>query len=252
VNAFKTDANGLPLLDTFNETDVTSDQGLTATDPFVPYAGNLDPRLDWTVGRRGIPFLDWGPHPGRAWIRDQNFGGPYTPIKNSFYKAENGTLSNTADWVTGANANNYRAVRFADILLLRAEVAVEENDLILALDLVNQVRNRADNCVVTLPDGTPAANYVVKPYRAFPDQAYARKAVRFERRLELAMEGHRFFDLVRWGIAAETLNAYLAKESAKRSYLNGVTFEKGKDEYFPIPQTQIDIMGSDVLKQNPL
>lgn len=247
VNAFKTDENGLPLLDTFNETDVKNDQGLAATDPFTPYEGTLDPRLDWTVGRRGIPFLNWGLHPGRTWIRDQAFAGPYTSKKYTFYQGENaGAESNTA------NANNYRAVRYADVLLMRAEVAVEENDLATALTIVNQIRDRADNVVVTMPDGSPAANYKVGLYPSFPNQEYARKAVQFERRLEFGMEGHRFFDLVRWGNAAEVLNAYLAKESQKRTYLSGATFEKGKDEYFPIPQTQIDIEGSNVLKQNPL
>jgi hypothetical protein len=247
VNAFKTDADGLPLLDTYNNEDVKNDEGLASTAPFTPYEGNLDPRLDWTVGRRGIPFLNWGIHPGRNWIRDQNFAGPYTSMKYTFYQGENaGAESNTA------NANNYRALRYADILLMRAEVAVEENELGLALTIVNEIRDRADNCVVTKADGTPAANYKVGQYTAFPSQEYARKAVQFERRLELAMEGHRFFDLVRWNTAAETLNAYLAKESTKRTYLNGATFEKGKDEYFPIPQTQIDIVGSGILKQNPL
>ncbi len=247
VNAFKTDANGLPLLDNFNDEDVKNDEGLSSSDPFVPYEGNLNPRLDWTVGRRGIPFLNWGIHPGRNWIRDQIFAGPYTSMKYTFYKGENaGAESNRA------NANNYRALRFADILLLRAEVAVEENDLATALTIVNQIRDRANNCEVTLDNGTPAAHYVVGLYPAFPSQDYARKAVYFERRLELALEGHRFFDLVRWGNAAETLNAYLSKESLKRTYLSGATFEKGKDEYFPIPQTQIDIEGSTVLKQNPL
>lgn len=247
VNAFKTDANGLPLLDTFNQEDVKHDEGLASSAPFTPYEGHLDPRLDWTVGRRGIPFLNWGIHPGRNWIRDQNFAGPYTSMKYTFYQGENaGAESNRA------NSNNYRALRFADILLLRAEVAVEENDLLLALSLVNKIRDRADNCVVTKADGTPAASYKVGLYLVFPNQEYARKAVQFERRLELAMEGHRFFDLVRWDTAAETLNAYLAKESAKRTYLKDAIFEKGKDEYFPIPQTQIDIVGSGVLKQNPL
>ncbi|GAB2525713.1 RagB/SusD family nutrient uptake outer membrane protein [Spirosoma aerophilum] len=245
VNAFKTDATGLPLLDTFNNVDVKNDEGLASTDPFTPYEGTLDPRLDWTVGRRGIPFLNWGIHPGKNWIRDQSFGGPYT-FKKFF--ANNG--ENAGAESPRANANNYRAYRFADLLLMRAEIAVEENDLATALALVNQIRTRATNQVVTDAAGKPAANYLVKPYASFPSQDYARKAVRFERRLELAMEGHRFFDLVRWGVASDVLNAYLVKESLKRTYLTGSTFVKGKNEYFPIPQAQIDIMGVNVLKQN--
>ena len=245
VNAFKTDASGLPLLDTFNEVDVKNDEGLASTDPFTPYDGTLDPRLDWTVGRRGIPFLDWGTHPGKNWIRDQSFGGPYTFKKFFANSSENAGAESPR-----ANANNYRAFRFADVLLMRAEVAVEENDLATALTIVNQIRSRAMNEVVTDATGKPAANYLVKPYPSFASQAYARKAVRFERRLELAMEGHRFFDLVRWGDASDVLNAYLAKESRKRTYLTGATFVKGKNEYFPIPQAQIDIMGATVLKQN--
>lgn len=247
VNAFKTDANGLPLLDTFNEEDVKSDQGLASTDPFTPYTGTLDPRLDWTVGRRGIPFLNWGVHPGRAWIRDQNFSGPYTNLKNLYYKGEN-----SAETVARSNANNYRALRYADVLLFRAEIAVEDGDLAMALNIVNSIRRRAAGCVVTTADGKPAANYLVKEYASFPNKDFARKAVRFERRLELAMEGHRFFDLVRWGVAADVLNKYLEKEKLKRTFLNGAVFEAGKDEYYPIPQTQIDIMGADILKQNPL
>ncbi|MCF0063559.1 RagB/SusD family nutrient uptake outer membrane protein [Dyadobacter chenwenxiniae] len=246
VNAFKTDAAGLPLLDTFNDADVTNDEGLSSTDAFTPYTGTLDPRLDWTVGRRGLPFLNWGVHPGKNWIRDQAFGGPYTFKKFFAYSGENAGAESPR-----ANANNYRAIRFADVLLMRAEVAVEENDLAAALKLVNQVRTRAANVVVTNEAGKPAANYLVKPYPSFANKDYARKAVRFERRVELAMEGHRHFDLVRWGVADVVLNAYLAKESKKRTYLSGATFIKGKSEYFPIPQAQIDIMGSNVLKQNP-
>ncbi|WP_247236146.1 RagB/SusD family nutrient uptake outer membrane protein [Telluribacter sp. SYSU D00476] len=246
VNAFKTDANGLPLLDTFNDEDVKNDEGLASSAAFTPHEGTLDPRLDWTVGRRGIPFLNWGVHPGRNWIRDQSFGGPYTFKKFFAYSGENAGAESPR-----ANSNNYRALRFADVLLMRAEVAVEEGDLDMALKIVNQIRTRAGNVVVTTADGKPAANYLVKPYPSFPSQEYARKAVRFERRVELAMEGHRFFDLVRWGVADQTLNAYLTKESKKRTYLNGATFVKGKNEYFPIPQAQIDIMGASVLKQNP-
>lgn len=81
VNAFRTDDKGLPLLDTYNNQDVKSDQGLSSTDPFEPTTERLDPRIDWTVGRRGLPYLDWGPHPGAAWIRDQKYGGPYSPKK---------------------------------------------------------------------------------------------------------------------------------------------------------------------------
>jgi hypothetical protein len=246
VNAFKTDAAGLPLLDTFNDVDVKNDEGLASTDAFTPYEGTLDPRLDWTVGRRGLPFLNWGTHPGKNWIRDQAFGGPYTFKKFFAYSGENAGAESPR-----ANANNYRAIRFADVLLMRAEVAVEENDLATALKIVNQIRARAANVVVTDASGKPAANYLVKAYPAFATKDYARKAVRFERRVELAMEGHRHFDLVRWGVADSVLNAYLAKESVKRSYLKGATFVKGKSEYFPIPQAQIDIMGASVLKQNP-
>ena len=246
VNAFKTDANGLPLLDTFNDVDVKNDEGLSSSDAFTPYTGTLDPRLDWTVGRRGLPFLNWGTHPGKNWIRDQSFGGPYTFKKFFAYSGENAGAESPR-----ANSNNYRAIRFADVLLMRAEVAVEENDLATALKIVNQVRTRAGNVVVLDAAGKPAANYLVKTYPAFASQDYARKAVRFERRLELAMEGHRHFDLVRWGNADVVLNAYLAKESKKRTYLNGATFVKGKSEYFPIPQAQIDIMGAGILKQNP-
>lgn len=246
VNAFKTDANGLPLLDTFNEVDVKNDEGLSSADPFTPYTGTLDPRLDWTVGRRGLPFLNWGVHPGKNWIRDQSFGGPYTFKKFFAYSGENAGAESPR-----ANSNNYRAIRFADVLLMRAEVAVEENDLATALKIVNQVRTRAGNVVVLDAAGKLAANYLVKTYPSFASQDYARNAVRFERRLELAMEGHRHFDLVRWGNADVVLNAYLAKESKKRTYLNGATFVKGKSEYFPIPQAQIDIMGASILKQNP-
>jgi hypothetical protein len=259
VNAFQTDGNGLPLLDTFNDTNVVSDQGVDSNQPFTEHTGPLDPRLDWTVGRRGLPYLDWGDHPGKNWIRDQDYGGPYAPIKEVYYEAEEGTGTATSGWTSGATANNVRFIRLGHILLWRAEVAVEENDLTMALNLVNTIRNRAKNgCWVqeggVRDDGSHgdnAANYEIEPYASFPDQAYARKAVRFEMRLEFGMEGNRFFDLVRWGVAAQVLNAYLAKESVFQEYLQGSNFVAGKNEYYPIPQTQIDVLGSDVLKQNP-
>jgi hypothetical protein len=99
----------------------------------------------------------------------------------------------------------------------------------------------------------PAANYLVNEYPEFPDAEYARKAVRHELRLEFGMEGHRHFDLVRWGIASETINAYMEKDREFRSLFGGYGphFTEGKNEYWPIPQLEIDMEGEDVLVQNP-
>ena len=258
VNAFQTDANGLPLLDTFNDgAGVKSDQGILSSQPFTPHTGPLDPRLDWTVGRRGIPHLDWGPHPGSSWIRDQVYGGPYSPKKNHYYQEETGVMTDGSSWTSGYIALNNNLMRFAEVLLMAAEVEVEVGSLEKAREYVNMIRSRAMNPegFVQNDDGTPAANYVIGLYNnAWTDQAMARKAVRFERRLELAMEGHRFFDLVRWGIAAETLNAYLEVEKDKREYLRGASFKPGVNEYFPIPEQEIilsSVNGEPTLQQNP-
>jgi len=253
VNAFKTDDNGLPLLDNFADEDVKNDEGIPFDAPFIPYEGNLDPRLDFTVGRRGIPYQEFGLFEGN-WIRMPSYGGPYAPRKNVYRKSQTGTYTaNTGtNWI---NANNYEFVRYSDVLLMRSEVAVEEDDLGTALDLVNQVRKRAkDGSVITFDDGTPAANYKVEPYPAFPDQEYARKAVHFERRLELAMEGHRFYDLVRWGIADSVKNKFFELEGKLRTYLSGAQFINEKSEYLPIPQEQITNSykdGQPTLVQNP-
>lgn len=232
VNAFKTDANGLPLLTTFNQVDVPGDNSQT-------YTGGLDPRLDWTVGRDGVPYLDWGIH-NPQYVRDRAYAGPYTPKKQSPYKAENGSLT----WTNNPrqNANNYRMIRLSHVLLWLAECEVEVGTVDRARTLVNQIRTRAANPdgVVKMPDGKPAGNYVIKTYTTpWTDKTIARDAVRFETRLEFAMEGHRYFDLVRWGIADTVINAYLDVEQNKRTYLKGARFVKGKHEYFPIPAQEI-------------
>src|SRR5688572_9693567 len=116
VNHFKTDATGLPDLDHFNDADVKHDNGIESSQPFTPHNGFLDPRLDWTIGRRGIPYLDWGNHPGGAWIRDTMYGGPYAPKKNVYYKKHEGQLSQVG-WVPGATTNTVKAIRLADVLL---------------------------------------------------------------------------------------------------------------------------------------
>lgn len=247
VNAFKTDANGLPLLDDWNKEDVPGDNSQA-------YTGNLDPRLDWTVGRDGVPYLDWPIH-NPAYIRDRAYSGPFSPKKQSPYRAEVGV--NTWTNNPRQNANNYRMIRLSHVMLWLAEVEVEIGDMNKARDLVNQIRRRAANPdgVVRMPDGKPAANYNIKEYTApWTDKTVARKAVRFEQRLEFAMEGHRFFDLVRWGIAEQVLTDYLAVEQTKRTYLRGARFVKGKHEYFPIPIQEIlnsQVDGRPTLTQNP-
>eukprot|EP01136_Pigoraptor_vietnamica_P001354 Opistho-1_new@27867 len=217
ANSYKVDAvTGLPLLDTWNAVDFKNDQGITSSQPFTPDVTTpVDPRLDFTIGRRGIPYLDWGLHPGNDWIRDQNNGGPYAAIKNVYFKRQAGALTDKSFWTAGVTANNYTFIRFSDVLLWSAECEVEVGTLAKAVTLVNQVRSRIkDNPAtwVKQSSGANAANYQIGLYVAFPDQAYGRKAVRFERKLELAMEGHRFFDLVRYGTADVELNAYIAKK----------------------------------------
>jgi hypothetical protein len=254
VNSFKTEG-GLPLLDTFNDSDVKSDQGVDATAAFDPYTGPVDPRLDWTVGRRAIPFLDWGLHPGKTYVRDQAYGGPYSPKKHVMYRSDVG--ANTFAGNPRLNANNYRMIRYSHVLLWLAEIEVELGNLEAARGYVNQIRARAANPegFVKKTDETNAANYVINQYTdPWTDEDVARKAVQFEQRLEFGMEGHRRFDLVRWGIAAQTLNAYYAVEGTKRQYLSGVQFVSGKHEYFPIPLQEIlnsQVKGKVTLQQNP-
>lgn len=253
VNSFKVDATGLPFLDgSYNDTNLANDEGLTSSQSFSPDAVTpLDPRLDWTTGRRGIPYYDFGPHPGRNWIRDQAYAGPYSPKKHVTKNSDLGNFTNSNNF--RQTAKNYNVIRYADVLLMAAEAEIEVGSLAKAQEYINMVRARAAN-PAGFVQGSPA-NYQIKPYTTpFADQATARKAVRFERRLELAMEGHRFFDLVRWGIADQVLNAYLAKEKDRRSFLKSSGgFTKSKNEYYPIPNRVIEIAAKagNMLQQNP-
>jgi hypothetical protein len=256
VNSYKVDANGLPLLDTFNQSDLKNDQGLTSDAAFTPDRTTpVDPRLDQTVGRRGVPYYDWGVHPGQLWIRNQGQMGPYSPKKKIYRKSDEGQFTDGSSWTPGYNAQIHAIIRFAEVLLWAAEAEAELGNLARATELVNMVRERAANedDFVKLEDGTLAANYQIGMYPTFSDKELALKAIRFERKLELAMEGQRFFDLVRWGVAAEVLNAYLAVEQTKRPYLQGAHFTEGEDEYFPIPEQQIvqsQVDGTSVLQGN--
>lgn len=269
VNAFQVDAGGLPIL-SGTVPNLKNDMGILSTTLFVQDTVTLvDPRLDITVGRRGIPYLDWGIMRGSGWVRDQGNAGPYVNKKSMFLKKDKGTLSTSTGGRPGVNSNSYRAIRFVHILLWRAEVAAETSDLATATTLVNQVRIRAKNQKImgrcrtfVLSNQTglkvdytvPAANYLVNTYPAtFASLDYARKAIYMEMRLEFAMEGLRFFDLVRWGIAEPTLNNFLEQDRGFRSLFGGsspAVFTANKNEYWPIPQIQMDLQPG-VLTQNP-
>jgi len=256
VNAFKTDANGLPLFTTFNNADYNQ-----ATD-------NVDPRLDWTVGRVGSPYLDWGPFLA-GWIRDAGYCGTFSPKKNIFAKGEKGTLSTASGWQSVPSAIDIPFIRYSDVLLMAAECEIETNgDLELARTYVNEVRTRAGNFVqgpgtsmsdISVPLGTgvfPTATYKIGTYPSSGwTQDYAREAVRWERRLELAMEGYRLFDLRRWNVDIDVLNTYLNVEKTKRTALfAGAETVTSKHHLYPIPSVEIDlskINGVAQLKQNP-
>lgn len=254
VNAFRTDDNGLPLLDTYNDVDIPSNSD--------EYTGPIDPRIDHTLGRPGILFKEFQLH-GPDFIRDVSYAGVYSSMKHVGEPEAFGI----GGW-GNITANNYRIMRLSMVTLWLAEAEVELGNLERARELVNMIRTRAANAedfvpkaiqgasrqAYTLGEG-PAANYVIGTYDdAWTDQATARKAVRFETRLETAMEGHRFFDLQRWGVQAEVLNSYLDSESKHRVYLSGKTFVKGKNEFYPIPTEAIDrssLDGSPTLTQDP-
>jgi hypothetical protein len=259
VNSYRTDADGLPYLDDYNDHAVKSDMKLTSAEPFTPDADNLDPRLDWTVGRRGIPYLDWGNHPGRNWVRDQDYSGPYAPKKNVYWQYNQDKYKDANSWAPGS-ALNLVIIRYSDVLLLAAEAEANLDNLAAATDYVNKVRTRAQKPATevykyvdaTKPMGgfstTPAANYVVGLYPAFASKDYALKAIYFERKLELAMEGQRYWDIVRWGIAATELTKIFAYESKITTDLAGAKFVTGRNEYYPVPQRQIDLSTKDGAK----
>jgi len=250
VNAYKVDDNGLPFLDTFNDVDID------------PTTDVVDPRLDWNVGRDDVPYLDWGIH-DPSWIRNREFAGPYSGKKYKQHEADPAEEGGTPR----EDALNVPLLRYADVLLMLAEAEVELGDLNRALELVNMIRARAGACaqgagtdeasIVTYDLNDPAitwATYKVGLYPSFPDQDFARKAVRFERRLEFGMEGMRLFDLRRWGIAKQVLNDYIAVESTRRPYLlNAFPFED-KHSLYPLPSVQIELSkvdGVPQLVQNP-
>jgi hypothetical protein len=241
----------------------------------------VDPRMDWTIGRDWVPYKDWGMH-DTLWIRAPGYGGRYSPKKNVHEKAS-GAQAKVGWNVEQTNSVHIHLFRYADLLLLLAEAQVEASGaagLVAANTYVNQVRARAgvtaqgcgssdaalvarypgcasdSRLAVPINDASIAwATYKVSPYPAFTSQAEARTAVQLERRLELAMEGQRLFDLHRYGsaIAQQTINDYLTEEKTRRTYKTAQLPYASRNDFYPIPSVQRDlsrVAGQDRLTQN--
>lgn len=264
VNFYQVDATGLPLAIS-SATWNTRNTNFTAVDNTVA----VDPRLDWTVGRDGVPYKDWGKHE-QGWIRSPAYGGPYSPKKNVHEKSSG--AQSTVGWTnTQLNSVNIHLFRYADMLLMLAEAEAEVGSPENARAIVNQIRARAavkvqgpgaDRASMTVPINDPSitwATYRVGQYLTPWTQATARQNVRYERRLELAMEGQRFFDLRRWAIADQTLNNYIngvagGAEKTRRLQLASSEAFTSRHSLFPIPDLQIQLStvnGTSTLKQNP-
>lgn len=248
ANAFQTDENGLPLSN-WASSDIANDAGISETEAFTPHTGPLDPRIDYTIGRRGIDYNGFGVFTGKDNIRASftDISGPYAGKKN-MYTAGDSDNRGTGGWGEQRTGINYHIMRYADVLLMAAEAAVETGNLEKARGLVNQVRKRAMNS----PRADTSPNYVIDTYNStWTDQSAARTAVRHERRVELGMEGHRLFDLRRWGTMVETLNAYIVHEGRTippfKARANAVS---SKHMALPIPLDAID-QSEGALKQNP-
>lgn len=256
INAYQTDANGLPLFDTFNDRDydvITFDAEGHAVNTQVD--GTVDPRLDFVVGRPNITWKTYADAPCQNfWVRNQGDYG-YHCTKRFFVSPESSDMYN--GWPWGASGLNWQVIRYAHVLLWKAEALIELGDaagLEEARTIINRIRRRAMQSEYVKDFNDPekdAANYLIGEYPAEGwTQDYARQALRFESRLECAMEGERFFDLVRWGIASDVMNAYLDVERTKRAYYSTAKFTAGRDEYLPIPLAQYNFSNG-LYVQNP-
>lgn len=230
VNAFRTDANGLPYIDTFNQTDYDKNKD---------YA---DPRLFLTVGMPGFPYefnKKYIMDESATWSRSNGLYGYYVTLKQNV-DPSTGYLIKGAWWGTSMNRIVFR---YADVMLERAEALVQLNDgrLNEAIDIVNQLRRRAKQSTSAISDyeRNYGAKLNVATYDGTYSQAQALNIVKMERRLELGMESERFFDLVRWGEASDVINKYYAEEANDCSIFSAAHFTKNKNEYLPIPYAQV-------------
>ena len=230
VNAFRTGADGLPLINDFNDKDYDM-----STD-------NADPRLFLTVGMPGLPYMfnrKFMMEETSIWSRSNGLYGYYVSLKHNVDPALIGSyLIKGSYW---ASSMNRIVFRYADVLLMRAEAYAQLGQTDQAINLVNQLRSRAatsTQMISSYPNAFGVDIYI-STYRTGYSKEDVVKIVKMERRLELAMESERFFDLVRWGDAATVLNKYFAEEISHCSIYSAAHFTANKDEYLPIPFSQI-------------
>lgn len=239
VNAFKTE-NGLPMFDTFNEDNLDYNQ-------LEDY--DVDPRLYHTVAIPGLPwkYSDELTYQ-ESWNRSPGTYGFYASLKENV-DPSCGCVVNMDPFY--ANTKNRIQIRYADVLLMRAEAFIELGQHAQALPIINQIRQRAGQSTALISGYANNANIAlyIDGTNCNWTQEYARQALRWERRLELAMEGNRFFDLVRWGIADQVLNKYYTEEQSRITYYSDAFFNKNIEEYVPIPLAQINF-SQNVYKQN--
>ena len=236
VNAFKT-KNGLPEFDDYNKTSNHPVNG-EVTDQ------KWDPRLFHTVGMPTFPYKYESEYTmTTANSRTPNVYGYYTSLKEVPQRSKGETFNGS--WQ--AFAMNDYVLRYSDIMLMRAEALIELGRLAEARTIINDIRQRAKNSVDKHIDYAKAqCDIALYPESYFQDKETARKCLRWERRLEMAMENGRFFDLRRWGIASETLNKYFASEQNDKygeqtyaQYLKDAKFTPGKNEFYPVPYNQL-------------
>ena len=234
VDAYRTNSNGLPYLDDF-----------AATDYYVGSNETVDPRLFITVGVPGTPYMfnpSYMMNESNVWSRSGGTYGYFVSLKQNVDPAYTDIYLFNCDnqW---ASSMNRIVFRYADVLLMRAEAMVQLGQISEAITLINQVRDRAaglaKNSVVANYPSKYGVHYAVGKYKDSYSKDEAMKIVKMERRLELAMESERFFDLVRWGDAATVINKFYTDESRTMNFLSGSVFTADENEYLPIPYEQI-------------
>lgn len=227
VNAYRTDADGHPFIDTFNNKDYDLTQ-------------DADPRLFLTVGLTGLPYefnSKYMMDASATWSRSNGLYGYYVTLKQNV-DPDCGYLVKGSWWGTPMNRIVFR---YADVLLERAEAYAQLNETGEAIKLVNKIRLRAKQSTGMIANypSDYGVKFNISTYNGSYSQEDALKIVKMERRLEMGMESERFFDLVRWGEAEKVLNKYFAEETNNCSIYGDAHFTANKNEYLPIPFSQV-------------